>query len=208
MLLPQGPPHFSIHTLLSKDCTCSIIILDLHCMYCIFFQKTGFEFPALMENLYLRIVNFAPSLQKQVNQHYRYLRCLAAPIYMDISTWPSRRKCWLRLLRTSLVTSPGALVKFSLPSRTLRLSLLVMNILLCFPVRVRVLRSTVNASWIPWCSHRIMVRFIDLIWLLMMGLIWIFSSIKVRRWRTCSSMIILFLTLYPHTILGSRFSKP
>ena len=64
MLLPQGPTHFSIHTFLIKACTCSIIILNLYGPYCWFLQQTGFAFPVFTENLYPRIVNIAPSLQK------------------------------------------------------------------------------------------------------------------------------------------------
>ena len=29
-------------------------------------------------------------LWAQVNQHWRYLRCLVAPIFLDLSTWPRR----------------------------------------------------------------------------------------------------------------------
>ena len=65
MLLPQGPPHFSINTFLSKACTYSIIILDFYSPYCGFLQKTGFALPVSMENSYPRIVCFAPYLQKQ-----------------------------------------------------------------------------------------------------------------------------------------------
>ena len=65
ILLYQGPPHFSIHTFLSKAHTCSIIILYLCGMYCGFFQHTGFAFPVPMDNSYPRILCFVPSLQKQ-----------------------------------------------------------------------------------------------------------------------------------------------
>ena len=65
MLLPKSHTHFSIHLLLIKSCTCSIIILGLYVPYCGFLYHTGFAFPVSMDNLYPRIVSFAPSLQKQ-----------------------------------------------------------------------------------------------------------------------------------------------
>ena len=144
IMLTQGPQHFSIHTLLSKACTCSIIILDFPGLYCIFFQKTGFEFPVLMDNLYPRIVHFAPSLQKQGNQNYGYLRCLASCISLDISTWPYIWQCWLIISRTSAVNSSGSIETFHWPRSTLWLSLLMMNLLLCFTGRVKLLSSNVK----------------------------------------------------------------
>ena len=42
MLLPQSPPHFSIHTLMSKACNFSIIILYSYGPYYGFFQKNCF----------------------------------------------------------------------------------------------------------------------------------------------------------------------
>ena len=38
---------------------------------------------------------------------YRYLRCLVAPVFLDIFTWPYRRKCWLKLSRPLAVTLAG-----------------------------------------------------------------------------------------------------
>ena len=65
IMLHQGPPNMSIHTMPIKSCTCSIIILDSYSPYCKFLQKTGFEFHVFMDKLYPRIVHFVPSLQKQ-----------------------------------------------------------------------------------------------------------------------------------------------
>ena len=65
MLPPQGPPHFSIHALFIKACTCSIIILYSFVLYWGFLRHTGFSLPASMENLYRGIIRFAPSLQNK-----------------------------------------------------------------------------------------------------------------------------------------------
>ena len=65
MMLPQGPPNFSIRAFLSKSCTCSIIILDSYDQYCILLHQTDFAIPFSMENSYPRIVRFAPYFQKQ-----------------------------------------------------------------------------------------------------------------------------------------------
>ena len=65
ILVPWGPPHFSINAFMSNACNFSINILYLYAKYCGFLQHTGFDFPVLMENSYPRIVCFAPSLQKQ-----------------------------------------------------------------------------------------------------------------------------------------------
>ena len=65
MLLPQVPPHFSMHTFLIKDFTLSIMILYYYGMYCGFLYQTGILLHVLIENLYTRIERFAPSLQKQ-----------------------------------------------------------------------------------------------------------------------------------------------
>ena len=46
---------------------------------------------------------------EQGNQYYRYLRCLVAPVSLDLSTWPPIRQCSLRLSRPSEVTLIGAL---------------------------------------------------------------------------------------------------
>ena len=72
------------------------------------------------------------------------------------------------------------------PSVILMMCLLlrVINLLLCFPGRDIVLISNVNATWIPWRGHRIMVRFTYLTWLFIMGMTLIFLSIRVRRWST------------------------
>ena len=64
-MLPQVPPHFSIYTMLSKACTCPIIIFDLYGLYCVLMQQTGFAFPLLMDNLYPWIMHFSPSIQKK-----------------------------------------------------------------------------------------------------------------------------------------------
>ena len=119
-------------------------------------------------------------LRAQGNQHNRDLICLVAPVSLDLSTWPSIRKCWLRLSRPSSVTSVGALATFSLPMSTLWLQLRTMNMLLFFPGRVRVSRSNGTASWMPWYSRRMMVRVTYLTWFLMMRVTWIFSSMKAE----------------------------
>ena len=62
MLLPQVHPHFSIHILLSKACTYSIIIFNLYYLYCGLLEQTGFALPVLIDNLYPGIVRFAPNL--------------------------------------------------------------------------------------------------------------------------------------------------
>ena len=88
-------------------------------------------------------------LWAQGNQHNIYLRFLVAPVSLDLSTWLSRRQCWLRFSRISAVTSVGAPETFYLPITTLFLPLRMMNILLCFPGRVRFSSSTGNASLMP-----------------------------------------------------------
>ena len=70
MLLPQGPPHFCIHTFLSKTYTCAIIILDSYSSYCGLFQKTDIASPVSMDNLHPRIVHFVPSLQKKTQYFF------------------------------------------------------------------------------------------------------------------------------------------
>ena len=104
-------------------------------------------------------------LLEQRKQHDRDLRVLVAPVSLDLSTWPSSQ---LRLSRPSSVTSVGALATFSLPISTLCLSLRMMNLLLCFPGRVSVSRSTGTTSWMSWYSQRMMVRVTDLTWFFMM----------------------------------------
>ena len=147
-------------------------------------------------------------LWAQLYRHYRYLRCLVAPVLLDLSTWPFRRKCWLRLSRPSVLTYVSALATFYLTRTTLRMSLCVMILLMCFPVRVIVSRSTGAASWMPLYVRRIMVRVTDLTWLLMMGVTWLFSSMMLRRQRTCSSRMVLSLTPYPHNMISSILCKP
>ena len=83
-----------------------------------------------------------------------------------------------------------------------------MNLVLYFTGRVIFLRSNGTESWMIWYSHSIMVRVTDLTWLFMMGVTWLFSSTRVRRWRTCSSRIVLSPTPTPLTIFSSIFSKP
>ena len=65
MLLPQGTPHLTVHILLTKSCTCSIIILYFYSYYCWFLQQNGFAFPVSMENMYPRIMRSESSLQKK-----------------------------------------------------------------------------------------------------------------------------------------------
>ena len=65
MLIPQVPPKFSIHTLMIKACTFSVIILYLYGPYCGFLQQTCFELPIFMDNVYIIIVRFPTSSQKQ-----------------------------------------------------------------------------------------------------------------------------------------------
>ena len=65
LLLPLGPPNFSICTFFIEACTCYIIIFDSCSSHCVFLQYTGFPFPVSVENSYPSIVRFAPSLQKQ-----------------------------------------------------------------------------------------------------------------------------------------------
>ena len=87
------------------------------------------------------------------------------------------------------------------------LTLRVINILLCFPGRVRVLIITISATWIPWYGHRMMVRVVYLTWLFIMDMAWLFSSIRVIRWSNFSSRMVLYLTLAPWTMLSSRLYK-
>ena len=88
------------------------------------------------------------------------------------------------------------------------LSICMMNLLLFFPRRVRVSRSTGTESWMPWYSRRMMARVTELTWLLVIGVKLLFSSMKLRRRRNCYSRMVLSLTLSPRKILSSRLSKP
>ena len=95
-----------------------------------------------------------------------------------------------------------------LPRIALWLPLRMTNILLCFPGSVRSLNSTGTASQMPWYRRRIMVRFTDLTWLLIVGLVWLFSSIRVGIWINYSPGILLSLNPDPWKVLSSIFSKP
>ena len=91
------------------------------------------------------------------------------PILLDITIWPSIWKCWLILSMPLAVNSVGDLVIFSLTRTTLWLSLHMINLLLYFPGRLRVSRSTGIASWMPWYVWSMIVRVTYLNWLLTMG---------------------------------------
>ena len=94
------------------------------------------------------------------------------------------------------------------PKTTLWLSLRVTNMLLCFPVKVRVSRSTGNASWIYWYVQKTILKVTDLTLLLMMGLTLLLPSMRVRRQINCSSRMILSLNPATQTMFSSIFSKP
>ena len=146
-------------------------------------------------------------LWAQLNQYYRDLRFLVAPVFLDLSTRTSRRQCLLRLSRTSSVTSVGAIVTFYLPRATIWLSLHVMNLLLYFPGKVGFLTITGMASLMPLYGQRVVLRVTDLTWVLMMELAWLFSSMSVRRHRNFSSRMLLSLNPNLRTILSSILSK-
>ena len=119
-----------------------------------------------------------------------------------------RHKCWLIISSPWAVTSVGDLETFSPPSTTLCMQLRVINILLYFLGRVRFSSSNGSAPWMPWYDQRMMVRVIDLIWLLMMGFTLLFSSMLVRGWRNCSYSMLLSLTPDLWKIMCSIFCKP
>ena len=135
-------------------------------------------------NMAFRQVHQPFCLLVQGNKHYIDLIFLVSPIFLDLSTWTSRQKCWLRLSRPSSVTSVGAVATFSLPSTMMWIPLCMMNLLICFPGRLIFWRSTGSAPWMTWYFQRIMVRVTDLTWLLIIGVTWLFSYISVIRRRT------------------------
>ena len=132
------------------------------------------------------------------------LRCLVAPASLYFSAWTHRQQWWLIFSRTLPVTSFGDFAIFSLPSTLLQLPVQMMNLLKCFPVRVRASSSTGGSPWMPWYTRRIIVSVVVLELLFMMGMTWLFSYMRVRRWRTCSSRMVLSLTPAPRKILSSQ----
>ena len=160
-----------------------------------------FSSPSHSPNMTCRNGHETFLLWAQGNQHNRYFKYLVVPVLLDLYTSPSRQKCWLIISRPSVVTPVGALVIFSLPSTTLWLSLRMMNLLLCFPGRVRVSRSNGTAPLMSWYILRIMVRVIDLNWFLVIGVTWLLSSIRVKTQINCSTNMVLSLTPSPRKML-------
>ena len=105
------------------------------------------------------------------------------------------------------MNSVGDLATFYLTSTTMWLLLRIMNILMWFPGSLTVSRSTGTASWMLWYGRSIMVRVTYMNRLLMMGVTWIFSYMRVRKRRTCYSRILLSLTSDPRKVLSSILSK-
>ena len=77
-----------------------------------------------------------------------------------------------------------------------------MDLLLCFPGRVRSSGNTSTTSWMPWYGWSMIVRFTDLIWLFIMEVTWLFSSMRVIRWIDFYSRMVLYLTPAPRTMLS------
>ena len=73
---------------------------------------------------------------------------------------------------------------------------------------LRVSRSTGTAYWMPWYSRRVMVKVTDLTLFLMMEVTLVWSSMRLKRSRTCSSRMVISLTPDPRKMMSSIFSKP